>query len=46
MSVSGRLEKFPKPIGGVRLGSKGAVPHEPCARLVARMFTFWAKRVA
>ncbi|RVE88640.1 hypothetical protein CN172_17245 [Sinorhizobium meliloti] len=27
-------------------GSKGAVLHEPCARLVARMCTFWAKKIA
>ncbi|MDW9369520.1 hypothetical protein GOB34_17830 [Sinorhizobium meliloti] len=27
-------------------GSEGAVLQEPCARLVARMFTFWAKEIA
>ncbi|MDX0290301.1 hypothetical protein GOC90_28640 [Sinorhizobium medicae] len=27
-------------------GSKRAVLHEPCARLVARMFTFQARKIA
>ncbi len=39
----GSFEPLIAPIADDHLRAKGAVRHEPCARLVARMFTFWAK---
>ncbi|MQW60794.1 hypothetical protein GHK59_33665 [Sinorhizobium meliloti] len=46
MSASGSFEPLIAPIADDHLRAKGAVRHEPCARLAARMFTFWAKKVA
>ncbi|RVO43682.1 hypothetical protein CN093_04045 [Sinorhizobium meliloti] len=40
------IEPLIAPIADDHLRAKGAVRHEPCARLVARMFTFWAKKIA
>ncbi|MDW9488091.1 hypothetical protein GOA59_18365 [Sinorhizobium meliloti] len=42
----GSFEALIAPIADDHLRAKGAVRHEPCARLVARMFTFWAKKIA
>ncbi|AAK64959.2 hypothetical protein CDO30_20185 (plasmid) [Sinorhizobium meliloti] len=42
----GSFEPLIAPIADDHLRAKGAVRHEPCARLVARMFTFWAKKIA
>lgn len=42
----GSFEPLIAPLAGDRLRSKGAVRHEPRARLVARIFTFWAKNIA
>ncbi|AGG69880.1 hypothetical protein SM2011_a6069 (plasmid) [Sinorhizobium meliloti 2011] len=42
----GSIEPFIAPLADDRSQPKGAVRHEPCARLVARMFTFWAKKIA
>ncbi|RVJ70503.1 hypothetical protein CN168_29755 [Sinorhizobium medicae] len=35
---------IPTVSAGGSYGSKGAVRHEPCARLIPRMFTFWLRR--
>ncbi|MQX23026.1 hypothetical protein GHJ84_19050 [Sinorhizobium meliloti] len=42
----GSFEPLIAPIADDHLRAKGAVRHEPCAGLVARMFTFWAKKIA
>ncbi|MQV12921.1 hypothetical protein GHL01_04080 [Sinorhizobium meliloti] len=31
---------------GGKTEKRQLVPREPCARLVVRMFTFWAKKIA
>lgn len=36
---------MPVPSRAAAMGSTGAVLHESCARLVAKMFKFWAKRL-
>ncbi|MDX0316653.1 hypothetical protein GHK33_01240 [Sinorhizobium meliloti] len=43
---SGSFEPLIAPIADDHLRAKGAVRHEPCARLVARMFTFCASKIA
>ncbi|RVG95738.1 hypothetical protein CN210_32650 [Sinorhizobium meliloti] len=45
-SALGSFEPLIAPIADDHSRAKGAVRHEPCARLVARMFTFWAKKIA
>ncbi|MDW9428625.1 hypothetical protein GOB07_10065 [Sinorhizobium meliloti] len=45
-SALGSFEPLIAPIADDHLRAKGAVRHEPCAGLVARMFTFWAKKIA
>ncbi|MDW9670320.1 hypothetical protein GOB27_27660 [Sinorhizobium meliloti] len=45
MAALGRHQNF-RSVSTSDCNVSGAAPHELCARLVARMFTFWAKKIA